>query len=92
MESKETPIKKAVALGYDPERDVAPKVVAKGRGLVAERILAIAEEHDIYVKEDQRLIDYLTALDLYHEIPPPLYGIIAEIMSFIYRMDGDFKA
>ena len=91
MNRQEAPLKKAVALGYDPEKDIAPKVVAKGKGLIAENILAIAKEHNIHIQEDKQLVDYLAALDLYEEIPPVLYGVIAEIMSFIYRTDSEYQ-
>ncbi len=79
----------AVALRYDVETDVAPVVVAKGQGLIAENIIKTAEASGVPVKEDSELINYLMSLDLYAEIPPDLYPIIAEILAFIYRMDGE---
>ena len=78
---------KAVALRYNPDHDEAPVVVAKGRGYIAERIREIARESGVLVKEDQELADYLMALDLYEEIPPELYPVIAEILAFIFRMN-----
>lgn len=79
--------KKAVALRYDQEQDQAPVVVAKGRGVLAERIESIANEYGIPVQEDQVLADYLMALDLYEEIPPELYKVVAEVLAYIYSMD-----
>ncbi len=83
--------KKAVALRYDRKKDAAPTVVAKGRGLIAERIESLAQENGIPVKEDKQLADYLMALDFYEQIPPELYGIVAEILAFIYRMDKSYE-
>ena len=79
--------KKAVALRYDQESEQAPVVVAKGKGVLAERIELIANEYGIPVKEDQVLADYLMALDLYEEIPPELYKVVAEVLAYIYTMD-----
>jgi flagellar biosynthesis protein len=83
-------IQKAVALRYDPEKDHAPKVVAQGRGFIAERIKEVAQASGVPLKEDPELVDYLMALDLYEEIPPQLYAVIAEILAFIYSMDKKF--
>lgn len=78
---------KAVALRYDQEVDQAPVVVAKGKGYLAENIINTANQSGIPIKEDNDLINYLMSLDLYEEIPPELYPIIAEILAFIYRVD-----
>jgi len=78
--------KKAAALTYERDRDAAPRVVAKGSGVTAENILRIAREHDIPIKEDARLVEVLSQLDLYQEIPPELYRAVAEILAFVYRM------
>jgi len=77
--------KKAAALSYDRDRDAAPRVVAKGSGFTAEKILQLATEHHIPIKEDPRLIEVLSQLDLYQEIPPELYRAVAEILAFVYR-------
>ena len=79
--------KKAVALRYDEQTDVAPVVIAKGKGIMAERIESMAHEYGIPVKEDQVLTEYLMALDLYEEIPPDLYKVVAEVLAYIYGMD-----
>ncbi|MFQ5431403.1 MAG: EscU/YscU/HrcU family type III secretion system export apparatus switch protein [Nitrospinota bacterium] len=84
---KRSRLKKAAALRYKAESDSAPKVVAKGRGGVAERIIAVAKENDIPIHEDRDLIEILSTLELEQEIPPELYRTIAEILAFIYRVN-----
>lgn len=78
-------IKKAIALKYEKEKDNAPKVVAKGKGIVAQKIIEIAEENGIYIKEDPELVEILSTLDIYEEIPEELYKAVAEILVFIYK-------
>ncbi|ABI68781.1 EscU/YscU/HrcU family type III secretion system export apparatus switch protein [Syntrophomonas wolfei] len=87
---KEKDMEKAVALRYDMEKDEVPVVVAKGQGFIAEKIKKVARESGVPIKEDRELADYLMALDLYEEIPPELYAVVAEILAFIYRMDKRF--
>lgn len=83
-------MQKAVALRYDPEKNRAPAVVAQGRGYIAERIKEVARDSGVPLKEDRQLVEYLMALDLYEEIPPQLYAVIAEILAFIYSMDKKY--
>jgi len=78
---------RVVALKYERGKAPAPKVTAKGRGLVAERILAIARENNIPVRQDKLLLDALYKLDINEEIPEELYRVIAEILAFVYRMN-----
>ena len=82
---------KAVALRYDAERDQAPRVVAKGRGHVAENILELAKKSTIPVYQNKTLVNMLMALDIDREIPPELYRAIAEVMAYVYRMDKKAK-
>ena len=82
---------RAVALRYDPQQEEAPRVVAKGRGIIAQNIRQLAQEHDIPIHEDKQLTDYLMALDIYQEIPAEIYPIVAEILAFIYRMNQKYK-
>ena len=86
-ERKKRVEKRAAALRYDPPEDSAPRLVASGRGEVAERIIRMAEEHDLPLYEDQLLAETLTRLKLGTEIPEELYQAVAEILGFIYRMD-----
>jgi len=80
--------KKAVALQYRHQVDRAPKVVAKGQGIIAERIMEIAAEHNIPLKRDPALIEVLSKMDLEQEIPPELYRAVAEILAYVYKMTG----
>ena len=89
------PQRKAVALKYEAERDLAPKVIAKGRGHVAEHILETAQKHSVPVYQDKTLVNMLMALEIDREIPPELYKAIAEVMAYVYKMDkshGQAKA
>ena len=82
---------KAVALKYIPKSDNAPTVVAKGTGNVAEKILAIAKENNIYIQKDPDLLEILSRLDLHEEIPPELYVVVAELLSFVYALNRGEK-
>lgn len=77
---------KAVALKYERHKDNAPKVVAKGSGEVAKKIIEVAKEHGVYIKEDPQLVEVLSAIDIDQEIPPQLYKAVAEILAFVYRV------
>ncbi len=88
---REVQDKKAVALRYNSEEDEAPRVVAKGAGYVAEKIEKLAHESGVPVKQDKELVDYLSALNLYEEIPPFLYTVVAEILAFVYHLDSRGK-
>ena len=79
---------KAVALKYDKKKDAAPRVKAKGRGFVAEKIIETARAHDVPLHEDKNLVQVLEALDLETEIPAELYRAVAEVLAFIYRLNG----
>jgi len=81
-------IERAVALRYEQEKDEAPRVVAKGRGEIAEKIIAIAREHGITIYEDDELVQVLARLELNQMIPPELYHAIAEVLAFVYRLNG----
>ncbi|HPI92728.1 MAG TPA: EscU/YscU/HrcU family type III secretion system export apparatus switch protein [Deltaproteobacteria bacterium] len=84
--------KKAVSLKYERGKDAAPKVTAKGRGAVAEKILALAREHGIPIEKDTTMLEALYRLDINEEIPEDLYQIVAELLAFIYRMNSLKKA
>ena len=78
--------KKAVALGYNRSQDNAPKVLASGAGEIANKIISLAKEHDIPIKEDPDLIEILSKVEVDQEIPPNLYKAVAEIFSFLYKI------
>lgn len=84
--------KKAAALRYRKGEDSAPKLVAKGHGEIAEKIIALAKEHGIPLREDKPLLEVLSSLDLYQEIPPELYKAVAEILAFIYSINKKASA
>ena len=85
------PRRTAVALKYDAATDSAPKVIAKGRGLVAEKIMALAREQGIPMREDPDLVQLLTQIDLAQEIPPTLYKVVAEVLAFVYRLNQRYE-
>ena len=76
----------AVALSYNPG-DEAPTVIASGKGVVAERIIEKATDNEVPVYEDEKLARTLSKLELGDAIPPELYGVVAEILVFVDRMD-----
>ncbi len=76
----------AIALNYDGEN--APRLTAKGRGELAQRILALAEEHDVPLHEDPELAALLAQLPLGEEIPQALYRAVAEVIAFAYLLSG----
>lgn len=80
--------KKAAALAYDPAKDSAPRLVAKGSGYVAERIIDLAKEKGIDLYEDPALVEALSVVDLGRQIPEELYSVVAEVLAFIYALDG----
>ena len=80
--------RRAVALAYD-ENDAAPRVTAKGRGLLADTIIERAREAGVYVHESRELVSLLMQVDLDQHIPPQLYVVVAELLAWLYRMDRD---
>lgn len=88
MSSKHTPPKSAVALRYDGKN--APRLTAKGRGSIAEEIIALAKEHGVPLHEDKELVGLLAQLELYDEIPRELYIAVAEVIAFAYMVTGKF--
>jgi len=80
----------AVALGYDIESDSAPYVLAKGKGFLARKIIEVAEAHDIPIRQNRDLVAILSKLSLRDEISEEVYPVIAEILSYIYRMNNSY--
>lgn len=89
MNDPKPKIQKAVALKYEREKHNAPKVVASGKGNVAEHIIKLAKEHDILIKKDADLVELLSKIEVNKEIPPMLYKAVAEVFSFIYKITND---
>jgi len=84
--------KRAVALKYNREQSKdssqSPVVVAKGAGLIAEKILELALENDVYIHEDSDLVELLGKLDVGAEIPEELYEAVARVLALVYKMNS----
>ncbi|MDR5659804.1 EscU/YscU/HrcU family type III secretion system export apparatus switch protein [Serpentinicella sp. ANB-PHB4] len=81
--------KKALALEYDAQRQRVPKITATGRGIVAENIIKKAEENDVFIYEDERLVKELMQFQVGAEIPEELYEIVAQILVFVESVDRE---
>lgn len=93
-DEKPKKIAEAAAIKYTPGEDVAPKIIAIGKGELAEKIIEKAEENKIPVHKDENLAHALAALNIGDQIPQELYGVVAEIMIFVAGVDqkmGDRK-
>lgn len=78
--------RQAIALEYNPAED-APKVIASGRGLIADKIIEKAKESNVPIHRDDKLADTLSRLEIGEMIPPELYEVVAEILIFVDSMD-----
>ena len=87
MKESKFKLAKATALRYDPKKNNAPVVTAKGRGELAEKIIEIAKKENIPITKNNALDDILDGLDIYQEIPPELYKAIANIFAFLYELN-----
>jgi len=94
MSKKKFVRKEAIALSYHPSSTAGPKVLAKGKGKIAENILEQATLNDVPIHEDPNLVQLLGQLDLNESIPEELYQAVAEVFAFIYHLDrqhGELK-
>ena len=83
-------ISKAIALKYfKTSMEAAPRLIAKGKGNLAKKIIEIAKENNIFIKEDSELVNMLYDLDLFEEIPEEVYAVIAEIFAVMIRMKNE---
>jgi flagellar biosynthesis protein len=82
MDKKKT----AVALSYHPD-DNAPKIIASGRGYLADKMIDVANQSNVPVHKDEKLAGTLSKLDIGEYIPPELYEVVAEILVFVDDMD-----
>jgi flagellar biosynthesis protein len=80
-------LKKAVALKYQMFEDNAPYIVAKGHGIIAEKIIELAKQNNIPIQEDADLITVLSKIEIMQEIPMELYKVVAEILAYVYRLN-----
>jgi flagellar biosynthesis protein len=83
--------REALALSYNPLTNGAPKMVAKGKGLIAENIIERAKENNIPIQEDISLVQLLSQLQINESIPEELYQAVAEVFAFVYRIDQHQK-
>jgi flagellar biosynthesis protein len=90
--TRKAKIIEALALDYRPLDRQAPRVVAKGRGAVAERIIEAARKAGVPVQEDPVLFSLLSHLEVDQEIPPEAYQVVAELLAFIYKVHHRWKA
>ncbi|MBN2188125.1 MAG: EscU/YscU/HrcU family type III secretion system export apparatus switch protein [Chitinispirillaceae bacterium] len=81
----------AVALRYREKSDSAPRVVAKGEGLIAQKIRELAQEHHLPIHRDDGLVELLSQVALDQEIPPELYASVAEVLAWIYRANDEAR-
>jgi flagellar biosynthesis protein len=81
----------AAALQYDPQKAEPPQVLATGRGVTAEEIIRVAQEHGIPLYEDPGLVEALARLDVTEYIPRELYAVVAEVLAYVYRVDAKFR-
>ncbi|MDH5161177.1 EscU/YscU/HrcU family type III secretion system export apparatus switch protein [Heyndrickxia sp. FSL K6-6286] len=83
--------KQAIALQYQSDKQKAPTVIAKGKGLIADQIIDTAKEKQIPIQEDRNLVELLGQLNINESIPEELYEAVAEVFAFVYRLDREKK-
>lgn len=86
MSKEEEKPLKAIALSYN-EKNTAPKVIAKGSGYLADKIVSSAKQNSVPIYQNKTLAGMLMAVDIDREIPPDLYQAVAEILAYVYRVD-----
>jgi flagellar biosynthesis protein len=91
IKKKQDKLRTAAAIQYDAKRDIAPRVTAKGKGEIAEKIIELARKNNVPIKEDPALVQVLYQLDLDANIPPELYKAIAEVLVFVYSLNTDWR-
>ncbi len=89
MERKNIP--KAVAILYDDDKGAAPKIVAGGQGVIADKIIETAREAGIHIQEDPALVELLSKVPIGDEIPVELYQTVAEVLAFVYKVNQKYQ-
>ncbi len=89
--TKQHSANKAIAILYNENESAAPKVVASGKGIIAEKIIATAREAGIHIQEDANLVELLSKVPIGEEIPTELYQTVAEVLAFVYQINEKFK-
>ena len=91
MNKPKADIQTAVAIAYQAG-DAAPRVVAKGKGLIAEEIISRAKEHGVFIHQSKELVSLLMNVDLDRDIPPALYRVVAELLAWLYHVENEKSA
>jgi flagellar biosynthesis protein len=81
---------KAVSLQYKKGKNSAPKVTAKGQGWMADRIVKMAQENNIPIREDKDLLHLLSEIDVGQEVPESLYKVVAELLAWVYQLNQNY--
>ena len=91
MKKNDNPVSnKAVSLQYKKGKNAAPKVTAKGQGWMADRIIKMAQENNIPIREDKDLLHLLSEIDVGQEVPESLYKVVAELLAWVYQLNQNY--
>jgi flagellar biosynthesis protein len=92
MKKNDNPVSnKAVSLQYKKGKNAAPKVTAKGQGWMADRIIKMAQENNIPIREDKDLLHLLSEIDVGQEVPESLYKVVAELLAWVYQLNKNYS-
>ena len=91
MKSENSVSNKAVSLQYKKGKNAAPKVTAKGQGWMADRIIKMAHENNIPIREDKDLLHLLSEIDVGQEVPESLYKVVAELLAWVYQLNQNYQ-
>jgi flagellar biosynthesis protein len=91
MKNDNPVLHKAVSLQYKKGKNIAPKVTAKGQGWMADRIIKMAQENNIPIREDKDLLHLLSEIDVGHEVPESLYKVVAELLAWVYQLNQSYS-
>ena len=80
-----------MAIVYDESENAAPKIVASGKGTIAEKIIETAREAGIHIQQDANLVELLAKVDVGEEIPVEIYQTVAEVLAFVYKVNNKFR-
>ena len=92
MKNNNPVLHKAVSLQYKKGKNAAPKVTAKGQGWMADRIIKMAHENNIPIREDKDLLHLLSEIDVGQEVPESLYKVVAELLAWVYQINQDYSS
>ena len=90
MKNDNSVSQKAVSLQYKKGKNAAPKVTAKGQGWMADRIIKMAQENNIPIREDKDLLHLLSEIDVGQEVPESLYKVVAELLAWVYQLNQNY--